>query len=219
VVRPTYVCPNSVNGFYCYFLTHDHPVPLVCLLQQSMLCTMARKANNIQRAPAKKDISASYNRYKFFGGKQYTGMAVGRSLKWNYDKGTWVDRKITPEKWTISFEVKKRRRGKAPEGSGAPVGTGYHWFILAHQFVHKLDANTYSTEMNGVKFKLAHLRAATGKWNISDKTRKSHLVKILRDFADELESETIEEFIESEKPALSPTQRKKKARKKEMSPA
>jgi hypothetical protein len=27
-------------------------------------------------------------------------------------------------------------------GSGAPIGTEYHWYILAHQNVRKLDANT-----------------------------------------------------------------------------
>jgi hypothetical protein len=29
----------------------------------------------------------------------------------------------------------------APEGSGVPVGTEYHWYVLAHQNVRKLNAN------------------------------------------------------------------------------
>ena len=37
------------------------------------------------------------------------------------------------------------RGGKAPEGSSVRVGTGYHWFVLSHQFVHKLNANEYTT--------------------------------------------------------------------------
>src|SRR5437879_5798954 len=100
------------------------------------------KKSAVKKTPVK-NIAESYNRYKMFDGKQYTGMAIGRGHKWNYDKGIWVDKKITPERWTISYDATKRRAGKAPEGSGAPVGTEYHWFILAHQIVKKLDANTY----------------------------------------------------------------------------
>ena len=37
------------------------------------------------------NISASYNKFKEFAGKQYTGMKVGRSHKWYYDKGEWKD--------------------------------------------------------------------------------------------------------------------------------
>lgn len=154
--------------------------------------------NNMKKISAngkggKKDIAASYNKFKFFGGKQYTGMKVGRSHKWYYDSGVWVDKKITPEKWQIRFEVKKRRAGKAPEGSGAPVGTEYHWYIMAHQVVKKLDANTYSTAMNGFKFKLAHKRSTKGEWNINDKAQQKQLIKILSRFIEELERGVVEE--------------------------
>jgi hypothetical protein len=162
---------------------------------------MAKSINRktqVKTTKPKKDIAASYNNYKFYQGKQYTGMTIGRSHKWYYDKGTWIDKKITPEKWLINFEVTKRRAGKAPEGSGVPVGTEYHWYILAHQMVKKLDANSYTTEMNGLKFKLAHKRSDKGKWNISDATQKKHLIKILEGFIKELENESTEEFIESE---------------------
>jgi hypothetical protein len=145
-----------------------------------------------------KDISDTYNQYKFYQGKQYTGMKVGRSHKWYYDKGIWIDKKITPEKWLISFDVTKRRSGKAPKGSGVPVGTEYHWYILAHQMVKKLDANSYSTSMNGLKFKLAHKRSDKAKWSISDKTQKNHLIKILQNFIKELEETSIEEFVKQE---------------------
>jgi len=155
------------------------------------------KKRTVKRA-AKKDRADSYNRFKIFQGRQYTGMAVGRSHKWNYDKGIWIDKKITPEKWLINFEVKKRRAGKAPEGSGAAVGTEYHWYILAHQVVKKLDANTYSTAMNGLKFKLAHKRASTGKWSAGDKAQRNHLIKILQEFIEELETEPLEEFVAGE---------------------
>jgi hypothetical protein len=150
------------------------------------------------KSTGKKDVADPYNRFKIFQGQQYTGMAVGRSHKWYYDKGTWIDKKITPEKWLINFEVAKRRAGKAPEGSGVPVGTEYHWYILAHQLVKKEDANTYSTAMNGLKFKLAHRRADKDTWNSSDKAQRKHLIKILKGFIEELENEPLEEFVAGE---------------------
>lgn len=51
------------------------------------------------------------------------------------------------------LKTKKSRAGKAPEGSGAPVGTGYNWLIVAHQRVDKLDANNYMTNLDGRKFR------------------------------------------------------------------
>jgi hypothetical protein len=143
----------------------------------------ARRSGNT----AKKDISASYNRYKFYKGKQYTGMKVGGHHKWYYDNGVWKDKKTGPDDWEISYAVTKRRAGHAPEGSGAAVGTEYHWYILAHQMVKKLNANDYSTEMTGMKFKLAHKRASTGKWNVSEATQKKKLIKILQNFINQLE--------------------------------
>jgi hypothetical protein len=64
------------------------------------------------------------------------------------------EKKVTPDKWEFIYTVNKRRAGHAPEGSGVPVGTEYHWYILAHQNVRKLDANNYTTSMVGVKYKL-----------------------------------------------------------------
>jgi hypothetical protein len=137
----------------------------------------------------KKDISASYNAFKEFKGQTYTGMQIGRSHKWNYDKGIWRETKVTPERWELSYNVIKRRAGHAPEGSGVPVGTGYHWFILAHQYVEKLNANDYTTSMVGIKFKLAHKRAANKKWSASDATQRKHLIQLLKDMIKEFESE------------------------------
>lgn len=131
----------------------------------------------------------SYNSFKSFEGKRYTGMAIGRSHKWNYDKGVWRETKVTPDRWEITYSVTKRRAGHAPEGSGAPVGTAYHWFILSHQIVEKLNADDYSTSMVGVKFKLAHRRAGKDKWNITDPTKRKNLVKILKDMIAEIEKE------------------------------
>jgi hypothetical protein len=138
------------------------------------------------KAPA---VARSYNRFKEYNGKAYTGMQIGRSHKWNYDKGVWRETKVTPDRWELTYDVVKRRAGHAPEGSGAAVGTGYHWFILSHQFVEKLNADDYVTSMVGVKFKLAHKRATKETWSVSDATQRKNLIQILKDFITELETE------------------------------
>ena len=139
----------------------------------------------------KNDISKTYNELKEFEGKQYTGMKVGRSHKWYYDKGEWKEKKITPDKWEFTYDVTKRRAGHAPEGSGVPVGTEYHWYILAHQNVKKLDANNYTTSMTGLKYKLAHKRAENDKWSTTDNARRERLIQILQELIAQLKDEMI----------------------------
>jgi len=146
-----------------------------------------------QKSNSKKDLSASYNKYKVFEGQQYTGMKIGRSHHWHYDKGDWKETKITPDLWKISYEVVKRRAGKAPEGSGVPVGTEYHWYILCDQLVKKLDANSYTTALHGYKYKLAHKRADKDKWSITEKGQRKRLIKILSEMIHELEKDPMEE--------------------------
>jgi len=143
------------------------------------------------KKPAKKDLSASYNEFKNFEGQQYTGMKIGRSHKWYYDKGEWKETKITPDLWEISYAVTKRRAGKAPEGSGVPTGTEYHWYILAHQNVKKLNANDYSTALTGLKFKLAHKRADKEKWSTTAKTQKKRLIQLMKEFIEQLQKEPV----------------------------
>ena len=144
-----------------------------------------------KKAEAKKDLSKTYDEFKEFKGQQYTGMKVGRSHKWYYDKGEWKETKITPDLWEISYAVTKRRAGKAPEGSGVPVGTEYHWYILAHQNVRKLNANDYTTSMTGLKYKLAHKRADKEKWSTTAKTQKKRLVKLLQELITQLQKDPI----------------------------
>jgi hypothetical protein len=139
-----------------------------------------------------KDLSNSYNELKEFEGKKYTGMKVGGRHKWYYDKGEWDERKIAPDKWEFTYAVTKRRAWYAPEGSGVPVGTEYHWYILADQNVRKLDANNYTTTMTGLKYKLSHKRAQKGKWNITDSVQRKRLIQILQEVTLQLKSETIE---------------------------
>ena len=137
----------------------------------------------------KKDAkkTSSYDRFKEFEGKRYTGMKVGRRHKWRYEPGEWSEQKVTPDKWKFEYAVVKRRAGKAPEGSGAPVGTAYRWYILANQIVTKQDANSYTTEMAGLKYKLAHKRAGKESWSASEPAQRRRLVEILRELIAELE--------------------------------
>jgi hypothetical protein len=158
---------------------------------------MERKTR-AKKKEADKDLDKTYNEFKVFEGQQYTGMKVGRSHKWYYDQGEWKEKKVTPDLWEISYAVTKRRAGKAPEGSGVPVGTEYHWYILAHQNVRKLDANSYTTSMTGLKFKLAHRRADKDKWNISEKAQRKRLIKLLKDIIDNLESQEVDELKSAE---------------------
>jgi hypothetical protein len=144
-----------------------------------------------KKKESEKDLSKTYNEFKNFEGKQYTGMQIGRSHHWNYDQGDWKETKITPDLWEISYAVTKRRKGHAPEGSGVPVGTEYHWYILAHQNVRKLNANDYTTSMTGLKFKLAHKRADKDKWSTSAPTQRKHLVEFLKNIIAQLEEDPV----------------------------
>ena len=159
---------------------------------------------------ANKDIAATYNEFKEFEGHRYTGMKIGRSHKWYYDKGEWREKKVTPDEWTFSYAVTKRRAGRAPEGSGVPVGTEYHWYILAHQNVAKLNANDYSTSMTGIKFKLAHKRADNEKWSASDRAQRRRLIKLLERVIEDLAMQEAQHVAAQTKPR-SPKGRRKAA--------
>ncbi|KMP05472.1 hypothetical protein CIRG_05153 [Coccidioides immitis RMSCC 2394] len=78
-----------------------------------------------------------FNALKSFHGQIYTGMAVGGSHTWNYNPGIWKETKEEPDLWRVEYDATKRRARNAPRGSGAPVGTEYHWFIVGHQLAHK----------------------------------------------------------------------------------
>ena len=153
---------------------------------------MKRTTGSLKRTvkrEARRELAAPYDRFKDFEGRKYTGVKIGRSHKWYYDKGEWKETKITPDLWRIDYAVTKRRSGHAPEGSGAPVGTEYHWYLLAHQNVRKLNANDYSTALSGLKFKVAHKRAASDTWNVTPETRRKRMIRFLREVIDQLERE------------------------------
>jgi hypothetical protein len=151
--------------------------------------TATRTAKPRKKRDEASEYAAGYNAFKEFEGQRYTGMKVGRGHKWYYDRGEWKEKKITPDKWEFSYAVTKRRAGRAPEGSGVPVGTEYHWYIVAHQNVRKLNANDYDTSMAGLKFKVAHRRADTGKWSASDRAQRRRLIKLLQEMIDDLQQQ------------------------------
>jgi hypothetical protein len=135
------------------------------------------------------DHAVSYNEFKEYEGQRYTGMKVGRSHKWYYDQGAWKETKITPDLWQVSYAVTKRRAGRAPEGSGVPVGTEYHWYVLAHQNVAKQAANDYTTSLTGLKFKIAHRRAGSGKWSATPRTQRKRMIMFLQTVIADLEKQ------------------------------
>src|SRR5688500_3012905 len=173
------------------------------------MATTTGKSTKKQQKEADKDLSKTYNEFKEFEGKQYTGMKIGRSHKWYYDKGEWKETKVTPDLWTISYAVTKRRAGRAPEGSGVPVGTEYHWYILAHQNVAKQSANDYTTSLTGLKFKIAHKRAGSEKWSATPRTQRKRMIMFLRSVLADLEKQADREgaVADAGKPAA-PKQRK-----------
>jgi hypothetical protein len=150
----------------------------------------------------RKNISKGYNEYKEFQGRKYTGMRIGGTHHWYYDKGEWKEKKIAPDKWEFNYNTNKRRAWQAPEGSGVPVGSEYHWYILAHQNVRKQDANSYMTSMTGLKYKLAHKRVDRGKWSSTDNAQKEQLIKILEDYVVQLKREMVDKSAQNFAPII-----------------
>jgi hypothetical protein len=152
---------------------------------------MAAKPSSTKQSTkeAKSDLAVSYNEFKEHEGQRYTGMKIGRSHKWRYDRGEWKETKITPDLWQIGYAVTKRRAGRAPEGSGVPVGTEYHWYVLAHQNVAKQTANDYTTSLTGLKFKIAHKRAGSEKWSATPRTQRKRMITFLRSVLADLEKQ------------------------------
>src|ERR671936_1580695 len=146
-------------------------------------------AKSAKKNAAKSDAALSYDEFKEFEGRRYTGMRIGRSHKWYYDAGEWKEKKITPDLWQIGYAVTKRRAGRAPEGSGVPVGTEYHWYIVAHQNTTKRSANDYTTSLAGLKFKIAHKRAGSEKWSATPKTQRKRMITFLQSVIADLEKQ------------------------------
>src|SRR6184192_590342 len=164
---------------------------------------------------AKSDLAVSYNEFKEHEGQRYTGMKIGRTHKWYYDRGEWKEKKITPDLWQIGYAVTKRRAGRAPEGSGVPVGTEYHWYVLAHQNTTKRSANDYTTSLTGLKFKIAHKRASSEKWSATPRTQRKRMIMFLQRVIADLEkqNDTEDDVISTQRRPAAPERRKNRARR------
>jgi len=121
-----------------------------------------------------------YDKLKVYNGKKYSGMRIGRSHKWHYDNGIWYEQKLTPDKWQINYQCVKQRARKAPVNSGANIGSGYHWYIIADQKAMKMDSNRYQTIMDGFKFKVGHKRPTWKKWSYDYQAKKSYKEKVIQ---------------------------------------
>jgi hypothetical protein len=132
------------------------------------------------------------NDTKTFNGQVYTGMAVGQSHLWDYLNAVWEETKVRPDLWKIKFTSIKHRHVPAPEGSGVPLGTQYHWYVMADQLVKKTTADEYTTELNGFKFKLGHKRPYWKGFSYTYKdqpTYRQQLITVLRETLTKLELE------------------------------
>lgn len=119
-------------------------------------------------------------------GKAYHGMKVGGIHRWTYPDGHWTERKVEPDRWQVTFTSRKVRRAKAPKGSGAEEGSKYHWFIVAHQWADKLDANTYATHLEGSKYLVAFKKPGWRGWNTQQRGHKGARQKVIAALEDAL---------------------------------
>lgn len=132
-----------------------------------------------------------FNDIKHFGNRIYSGMRVGDSHLWDYTNAVWQETKIDPNLWQFSFTSVKRRHVAAPERSGVPLDTKYHWFILADQRVQKTTANSYQTAMTGLKYKVGHQRPYWKNMSYTypgQLTYRQRLIQILKDTLQRLEA-------------------------------
>ena len=127
-----------------------------------------------QDAGSAKPGGRAYGAEKTHGSAKYHGMKVGGVHRWTYPDGQWTERKVRPDRWDVTYTSLKRRNTRAPRGSGAETGSGYHWFIAAHQWVEKLDANTYATHLEGSKYLVAFKKPDWPVWNTQFRNAKRH---------------------------------------------
>lgn len=140
----------------------------------------------------------AYDDLKEFNGRRYSGMPVGGEHSWNYTNAVWRERKAAPDDWEFTFTSVKRRERSAPDGSGAPPDTRYHWYILANQFVRKIDKDSYSTFMSGLKYKIAHKRPQWRKWSCEyplQISARARTVEILEGILDRLKGQACSDDV------------------------
>jgi hypothetical protein len=121
-------------------------------------------------------------------------MKIGSTHNWHYNNGKWSETKVAPDQWTFNFQSIKTRFQSAPINSGAKLRTKYHWYMIADQIASKLDANSYITNMNGIKFKIGHKRPnwKTFSYNYPEQeSYKDRIIKILEKTLEKLKNEKV----------------------------
>ena len=88
-------------------------------------------------------------------------------------------------------DLNTKSADEAPSDLAVPTfrvvpSTGY---ILAHQNVTKQTAQDYTTSLTGLKFKIAHKRADTGKWSATPRTQRKRMIMFLRSVLADLEKQ------------------------------
>jgi hypothetical protein len=106
---------------------------------------------------------------------------------WRIRNGEWTEKKVAPDRWEFTFSAPQRRAVAARPGSGAPVGTEFHWLIVAQQDVRKMDDDTYGASMTGLKFRIAP----------SDRSHRRRLIRILEELISDLSRESGAEYRSS----------------------
>ena len=127
-------------------------------------------------------------------GKAYSGMRIGSEHHWRYTDARWHEWKTKPDRWDLRFSARKHRRTTAPEDSGAEPDSLYHWLIVGHQRVRKIDANAYDTLLEATKFKIAHKRPKWRTWSSQydgNPTARQATIRALEQLLDELRTAEI----------------------------
>jgi hypothetical protein len=98
-------------------------------------------------------------------GVEHSGSNVGANRSWAA-AGRWQEVKVGAEKWGFKWEGSQVRLGsQAPAGSGADLGSEFHYLVLGHQFVRKADSNTYESRLAGSKYQIGHKRPGWLLWS------------------------------------------------------
>jgi hypothetical protein len=161
------------------------------MLKQSRLFSEDSVIETNSESNVFEDYINDYDELKEFNGIKYTGMKIGAKHKWHYDNGIWEETKVSPDKWNINFKCIKNRFQSAPQNSGAGIGSGFHWYIIADQQAIKIDNNRYDTIMTGIKYKVGHKRPDWQKWSYKYPGQMSYkeiIIQILENMLEKLKN-------------------------------
>ena len=90
-------------------------------------CKKKTKAPKVKRSTKSEDISTSYNKYKQFDGKQYTGMKVEGVIRGIMIKGEWKEKRssLTCGKFLTQSPSIEHWSGVSPTNTSHKILQGY----------------------------------------------------------------------------------------------